>query len=236
MKNAIRSVIVFCCLTLLSPGGLDAQSWKKDLIKNVGATYKPSKISLWDGSLKEGYDVLVLTQAGVYAWPARDDSYPTTGIATDGKLTRARGADVHNGAREFRKGEHVIIVDTDAGSEKDRDWLRISLLSVESTDRQEGGNTVATRYKGGLDYVFPRGYLATADFTEVKKAINTMLVSANEYKATDVAPTVRLGMTLEEVERVLGKPQKVIDLGTKKIFVYADLKVTFVEGKVSDVQ
>jgi hypothetical protein len=33
-----------------------------------------------------------------------------------------------------------------------------------------------------------------------------------------------------------GKPDKVIDLGAKKIYVYKDLKITFMDGKVSDVQ
>jgi len=35
---------------------------------------------------------------------------------------------------------------------------------------------------------------------------------------------------------VLNKPEKIVNLGAKQIFVYRDLKVTFVDGKVSDVQ
>jgi hypothetical protein len=34
----------------------------------------------------------------------------------------------------------------------------------------------------------------------------------------------------------IGKPEKIVDLGAKQIYVYKDLKVTFVSGKVSDVQ
>ena len=33
-----------------------------------------------------------------------------------------------------------------------------------------------------------------------------------------------------------GQPTKDIKLGAKEIFVYPDMKVTFVAGKVSDVQ
>jgi hypothetical protein len=33
-----------------------------------------------------------------------------------------------------------------------------------------------------------------------------------------------------------GKPDKVIDLGAKKIYMYKDLKITFTNGVVSDVQ
>jgi len=32
------------------------------------------------------------------------------------------------------------------------------------------------------------------------------------------------------------EPDKVIDLGAKKIYVYKDLKITFTDGRVSDVQ
>ena len=33
-----------------------------------------------------------------------------------------------------------------------------------------------------------------------------------------------------------GQPQKVVKLGTKDIYYYSDMKVTFVNGKVTDVQ
>lgn len=48
--------------------------------------------------------------------------------------------------------------------------------------------------------------------------------------------TVKLGQSRGEVEAALGKPDKVVDLGVKVIFVYKDMKVVFVDGKVSDVQ
>jgi hypothetical protein len=38
------------------------------------------------------------------------------------------------------------------------------------------------------------------------------------------------------VQGSLGKPDKIVNLGAKQIWVYKDLKVTFLNGKVSDVQ
>jgi hypothetical protein len=49
-------------------------------------------------------------------------------------------------------------------------------------------------------------------------------------------PTVRLGQTGEEVQAILGTPDKVANLGSKVIFIYKDMKVTLTEGKVTDVQ
>ncbi len=48
--------------------------------------------------------------------------------------------------------------------------------------------------------------------------------------------TISLGMTFAEVEGALGQPRNTVDLGAKKIYVYKDLKVTFLKGRVSDVQ
>ena len=43
-------------------------------------------------------------------------------------------------------------------------------------------------------------------------------------------------MSRLQVKAALGTPDKVVNLGPKQIYVYKDLKVTFVNGKVADVQ
>jgi len=48
--------------------------------------------------------------------------------------------------------------------------------------------------------------------------------------------TISLGQSIDEVTATQGQPQKIVDLGNKKIFVYSDLKITFIDGRVADVQ
>lgn len=48
--------------------------------------------------------------------------------------------------------------------------------------------------------------------------------------------TISVGQTRDVVVANWGQPSKDIKLGTKEILVYPDMKVTFVGGKVSDVQ
>src|SRR6266567_5595903 len=48
--------------------------------------------------------------------------------------------------------------------------------------------------------------------------------------------TIEKGQNTDQVQSSLGKPDKIVNLGAKQIWVYKDLKVTFVNGKVSDVQ
>lgn len=48
--------------------------------------------------------------------------------------------------------------------------------------------------------------------------------------------TVALGDTIEKVVSAFGQPKNIVNLGPKQIYVYANLKVTFDSGKVTDVQ
>ena len=48
--------------------------------------------------------------------------------------------------------------------------------------------------------------------------------------------SVSLGMTIDQVVAMLGQPQVVGDLGSKKVYNYGNMKVIFVDGKVTDVQ
>ena len=43
-------------------------------------------------------------------------------------------------------------------------------------------------------------------------------------------------MTPDQVTQSLGKPNKIVNLGTKQLYIYTDMKITFVNGKVTDVQ
>ena len=48
--------------------------------------------------------------------------------------------------------------------------------------------------------------------------------------------TVSLGQTTDQVQGILGQPKSIMDLGAKKIYIYPKLKITFKDGKVSDVE
>jgi len=47
---------------------------------------------------------------------------------------------------------------------------------------------------------------------------------------------IEKGMTPDQVEAAMGKPEKKVTLGSKVIYYYKDMKVIFLSGKVSDVQ
>jgi hypothetical protein len=70
----------------------------------------------------------------------------------------------------------------------------------------------------------------------------TFAFSPQEGNATrggakeNAAGTVRLGQSESEVTAILGQPDKKILLGAKSVFVYGNLKVVFIDGKVTDAE
>ena len=49
-------------------------------------------------------------------------------------------------------------------------------------------------------------------------------------------PTIAVGQTEDQVTAAFGQPVREAKLGAKKIFYYKDMKVTFTNGKVSNVE
>jgi hypothetical protein len=49
-------------------------------------------------------------------------------------------------------------------------------------------------------------------------------------------PTVAAGQTKDQVTAILGQPGKAAKIGTKEIYYYKDMKVTFMNGKVSNIE
>jgi hypothetical protein len=47
---------------------------------------------------------------------------------------------------------------------------------------------------------------------------------------------ISLGQSIDQVTGSLGQPKNIVDLGAKKIYVYKDMKITFTNGKVSNVE
>jgi len=49
-------------------------------------------------------------------------------------------------------------------------------------------------------------------------------------------PTIALGQTKSQVTAAFGQPVRMAKLGVKEIYYYKDMKVTFTNGKVSNVE
>lgn len=82
--------------------------------------------------------------------------------------------------------------------------------------------------------------LKEADVAEqdvaLQAQVETPAVPAPPTAVPAPTQTITLGQSINEVTAILGPPVTIVDLGPKKIYKYKDLKVSFKDGKVSDVQ
>jgi hypothetical protein len=109
------------------------------------------------------------------------------------------------------------------------------------------------RYYGQLKFPFAKNVVPPAD--DMMKTIEEVITAEADTQeaapADNAAPapaqapapqpasppkTIALGQTTDQVVGILGQPQKIVNLGTKQMYFYPDMKVIFTNGKVTDVQ
>jgi|SRR5689334_6804944 len=154
---------------------------------------------------------------------------------------------IGNDTRFFDVGERVYPTKVDVNVKGDK----ISIMIIECA----AYNNTDLSYRASVVFQFPSGYLAKAELTQIVDVISQVLAPSSGTAQTQGGQlqqeqpqsqaeqpvqaqplSVQLGQTVEEVQAALGQPLKTANLGSKLIYVYKDLKVTFVNGKVSDVQ
>lgn len=117
----------------------------------------------------------------------------------------------------------------------------------------------ASQMKSQIVFHYPKGYLESADSGQVADLIGQVFTDdtasggdaqqaqggQQQAAPTAAAPaptpaqppaSVQMGMTPDQVVGILGQPDKIVNLGAKQLYIYKDLKVTFMNGKVTDAQ
>jgi hypothetical protein len=243
---------------MLSAAFADGQA--VSLQEQLSAQYQLAKVSA-DSS---GYGVvnpgtlLAIQQKGVLAvpWKAlalcpakyQDNNFHASVGFCAGMLK--------NVSRYFQVEDKVYPVKIDVNLDKAK--ISMTVVSCDSCN----GIDPPTSMKAEVVFQFAKGYLEKAGVGDVEDMIGKVfLISNDDQQGSDQgqqqqqqqasappprqqAPrqqqnepqTVQLGMTTDQVQAVLGPPDKIFNLGAKQIYVYKDVKVTFQNGKVADVQ
>ncbi|MBV8818903.1 MAG: hypothetical protein JO022_11140, partial [Acidobacteriaceae bacterium] len=72
---------------------------------------------------------------------------------------------------------------------------------------------------------------------EVAEEAKTAMQEEKQELGDSAGPTtIAAGQSFEQVRATLGEPKTMVDLGAKKIWVYPNMKVTFVDGLVTTVE
>jgi len=234
------------------------QGQKVNIERGLQSNYAPTKLAGLGERLRvtQRGTVLVVQRDGMGASPATEFSFGNT--YKDGRIKHSlTGALIHNAntVRDLRAGERVYLLKTEV---KDAGVV-FSVLSCDMCDGSPA-DLAQMPYRASLTFQFPNGYWNTTDFAQIQRTISEVFTFADgpgtstQASPEPVAPPgaqfaqqpaaapqpepvkIGLGQTTAQVVAGLGQPDKVVDLGGKKIYVYKDLKVTFLDGKVSDVQ
>ncbi len=124
---------------------------------------------------------------------------------------------------QFPKGS---LANADAGQVEDTIG---QLLSISNDDSQQAGDQGGQQQQGG-----DQGGQAQA---MPAQAAPQQPAAQDQPPQQQAEPaSIDKGMTPDQVEAALGKPDKKVTLGPKMIYYYKDMKIIFMNGKVNDVQ
>ena len=249
----------FVAATVLLPGMAGAQA--VTLQEQLSAQYKTVKIGP-DGEVAGDPGTLLAVQkGGLIAVPWRAVALCPAKFA-DNVLHLSTGfcaGMMQNVSGYFKKGAKVYPLKLDVNVGKEKISFQVVGCKVCNNSNQP------FPYKAEVVFEFAKGYLEKASASEVEDTIGQVFTvttnddqqagSGDAQPGADQQPaqqpaqeaqpaqqqqqepaTVQLGMTTDQVESALGKPDKKFNVGAKQIYVYKDVKVTFLNGQVSDVQ
>ena len=232
----MRSRILLLLLAglLLCPVVRAGDDWKDALKESLKAKYELTKFGGDRLRITQPGTVVVSQKDGIIADLATDFTFTVNKVSA-GQVGQASGfaAVVQNKktSRVFKSGERAYVTKIDV---KDNE-VHYVLMSCDTYDVNVHGSTKQTRYMSFLNFQFPNNYLASADADAVKKDVDVVFAPETEVKAASTK-NVELGQSPEQVEAALGRPDKIVSLGSKKVYVYKDMKIVFMDSKVADVQ
>ena len=156
--------------------------------------------------------------------------------------------------RFLTAGERVYVTKLDINMKAAK--ITFSLVECDTCN----GVQNPSNYKAVLTFQFAKGSLESANPADVENTIAQVLAVDSDpnqgggdqggqgqqggqqqqeqpqQQQQPATVNISVGQTLDQVKAALGEPLKTVNLGTKQILVYKDLKVTLLKGKVTDVE
>jgi hypothetical protein len=244
--RVLRACIALALIVMTSVAA--AQS--ADLQKQLESAYPLTKATADSTDIVTAGAVLVLEKDNLQMCPVNlpipTPNYYKNGSINQGGvvgfLNKLGNASMGGGAdgtktRTFVSGEKFWVTKIQVQN----DGVTFQLLTDPFQD---------VRYHGSLKVPFPKGQTPSSDqlLATVGQVIKTDGGSGTsepeQQQAAADAPaaapaetkTIALGQTKDEVVQSFGQPTKVVQLGKKEIDYYTDMKVTFTNNKVTNVE
>jgi hypothetical protein len=241
--------VLRACLVLALIGVTSlASAQSADLQKALETAYPLTKATADSTDIVTAGTVLVLEKDNLQmckvSLPIPTHNYYKNGEVTQGGLmsvlNKLGNASMGGGAdatttRKFVTGEKFWVTKIQV----DNDGVTFQFLTDPLQD---------VRYHALLKFPFPKGQTPPPDqvLATVAQVIKTdggdAAPAPDQQQAAAGAPaaaetkTIALGQTKDQVVQSFGQPTKVVQLGAKEIDYYSDMKVTFTNNKVTNVE
>ena len=261
--RGLLSGIVFMAAIVISFSLAGAQA--VSLQEQLAAQYKVVKMgSDTSGySVVEAGTLLAIQKGGILAVPYGDQNVLATkyeggtmhapsSISLLGRKSIMGKFGKEQTTHLFAVGDKVYPMKIDVNVAKDT--VTLGIVACDTCNKTDP----PTYNKANVVFQFPKGSLANATAGGVEDTIGQVLTisSDDQQQGGDQGggqqqgggdqaqaqqpqaepASIEKGMTPDQVEAAMGKPEKKVTLGTKQIYYYKDMKIIFLSGKVSDVQ
>lgn len=195
------------------------------------------------GDYREIGSVLVVMKEGLRA--NRPSASFKPNVITGDRIIAAGGGDLPLGGNidgNLKIGDRLYLYGIRTGA----DFVQLDIFTVKTY--VVTGTRGPTPLQASVRFHYDEG-LGGVSVKRVIEDIGSWLKTEGEVKSDGEAGpggeakpkgddgttrTIQVGQTQEEVTAILGQPDKKILLGKKTVFVYQNLKVVFVDGRVSD--
>ena len=233
-------------LTLLAATPGRAQdAGTNDLETQLKKDYKLSVLGFDSGgvSIVQPGTVFVIQKGGVLGVPPVN---PKIGHSTyqDDRVQGPSGAArvlLGQATRLLGQGEKVYVTKIEVVPKKDK--VVLTIIECDSCNQVQQPSL----YKAAIDIQFPKDYLSAADPGQVEGVINQVLAPDKpshpeqaQAQTPDPPPAPKpadlIGKTPEQVEAVIGPPDKKVIGSPKTVYVYYNLRMTvvFVNRKAAE--
>jgi hypothetical protein len=243
--NILRMTSILLAAALMSAAPADDKV-KQDLERQLQARYVPVTLGTGGRTVVSPGTILIVQLPGIRSNPANQFAFMNN--YQDGQVKHSAGSSLitdRNTVQDLQVGEGVFLYKVEV---KDNGVV----FHVQPCGSCEFSAVNPFPFRAGITFQLPKNWLASPDLDRVNQIVSQVFsvvgveppataapgppAAATVPAAQAPTPQIELGQSPELVRSILGEPGKIVDLGNKKIFVYKDLKITFIDGKVTDVQ
>jgi len=241
MQTMATSVLLMAGALIL-PAAQQGGNPKQEIERQLQSRYIPVKLGPRGQNVVTPGTVLTVQIPGIHSNPATQFTFMNN--YQDGRIKYSVGSSFitdKNAIRDLQVGENVYLYKVEV---KDNGVV----FHVQPCGDCDFSMIDPSPFRAGIAFQFPKGWLESTGTDQIDQTISQVFTIAGSGDSSPpmMAPAqppaqgspvkIELGQSPEQVLAALGQPEKVVDLGNKKIFVYRDLKITFIDGKVADVQ